>query len=72
MVCNGATNRPVEKGLLFWCSLCVTMTENGEARFREPKIVLEELELVEKATLSSTKYKETWAATNFGKFICLL
>ena len=36
------------------------MCEDGEARFREPKTVHEERELVEKAIPSSTKDKNKW------------
>ena len=40
------------------------MSEDGEARFREPKTVYyEERELVEKAIPSSTKYRNKWAVT---------
>ena len=44
------------------------MCEDGEARFREPKTVYEERELVEKAIPSSTKYKNKWAVTIFGEW----
>ena len=44
------------------------MSENGEARFREPKTVYEERELVKKAIPSSTKYKKKWAVTIFGEW----
>ena len=44
------------------------MCEDGEARFREPKTVYEERELVEKAIPSSTKYKKKWAVTIFGEW----
>ena len=45
------------------------MSEDGEARFREPKTVYEERELiVEKAIPSSTKYKNKWAVTIFGEW----
>ena len=54
--------------LLYWCSWCLTMNEDGEARFMEPKTVYEERELVERAIPSSTKYKNKWAVTNFGKW----
>ena len=48
------------------------MSEDGEARFREPKTVYEERELiVEKAIPSSTKYKNKWAVTIFGEWQCL-
>ena len=41
------------------------MSEDGEARFREPKTVYyEERELVEKAIPSSTKYRNKWARGN--------
>ena len=39
------------------------MSVDGEARFREPKTVYEERELVEKAIPSSTKYRNKWAVT---------
>ena len=42
------------------------MREDGEARFREPKTINEERELVKKAIPSSTKYKNKWAVTIFG------
>ena len=45
------------------------MSEDGEARFSEPKTVYEERELVEKTIPSSTKYKNKWAVTIFGKFL---
>ena len=42
---------------------------NGEARFREPKTVYEERELmVEKAIPSSTKYKDKLAVPIFGEW----
>ena len=44
------------------------MREDGEARFREPKTVYEDRELVEKAIPSSTKYKNKWAVTIFGEW----
>ena len=45
------------------------MSEDGEARFREPKTVYEERELiVEKAIPSSSKYKNKWAVTIFGEW----
>ena len=44
------------------------MREDGEARFREPKTVYDDRELVEKATPSSTKYKNKWAVTIFGEW----
>ena len=44
------------------------MSEDGEARLREPKTVYEECESVEKAILSSTKYKDKWAVTIFGEW----
>ena len=34
---------------LFWCSLVVQMSEDGEARLRDLKTVNEERQLVEKA-----------------------
>ena len=40
---------------LFWCNWCLTISEDGEPRFREPKAVYEERELVEKAIPPSTK-----------------
>ena len=39
------------------------MSVDGEARFREPKTVYEERELVEKSIPSSTKYRNKWAVT---------
>ena len=39
------------------------MSEDGEARLREPKTVYEEREIVEKAIPSSSKYKNKWAVT---------
>ena len=47
---------------------CLTVSEDGEARFREPKTVYEEREIVEKAIPSSTKYKNKWAVTVFGEW----
>ena len=44
------------------------MRKDGEARFREPKTVYEDRELVEKAIPSSTKYKNKWAVTIFGEW----
>ena len=44
------------------------MCEGGEARFREPKTVYEERELVEKAIPSPTKRKNKWAVTIFGEW----
>ena len=44
------------------------MSEDGDARFREPKMVYEECELVVKAILSSTKYRNKWAVTIFGEW----
>ena len=44
------------------------MIEDGEARFREPKTVYQECELVEKAIPWSIKYNNKWAATIFGKW----
>ena len=44
------------------------MTEDGEARFREPKPVYQERELVEKAIPYSAKYKNKWAVTIFSKW----
>ena len=47
------------------------MSEDGEARFREPKTVYEERKLVEKAIPSSTNYKNEWAVKILanGKFL---
>ena len=39
------------------------MSESEEGRFREPKTVYEQRELVKKAIPSSTKYKNKWAVT---------
>ena len=44
------------------------MTEGGEARFREPKTVYEERDLVEKAVPLSTKYNNKWLVTIFGEW----
>ena len=44
------------------------MSEDGEARFREPKTVYEERELVRKAIPSSTKYRNKWAVTIFSEW----
>ena len=44
------------------------MSEDGEARFREPKMVYEERELVKKAIPSPTNYKNKWAVTIFGEW----
>ena len=48
------------------------MSEDGEAKFREPKTVYKERELVEKAIPSSTKYKKKKSETILanGKFLC--
>ena len=46
----------------------MTMSEDGEGIFREPRTVCEERELVEKAILSSTKYNNKWAVTIFGEW----
>ena len=51
---------------LFWCSWCLTMSEDGEPRFREPKAVYEERELVEKAIPPSTKHNNFWRVANFS------
>ena len=47
------------------------MSGDGDARFREPKTVYEERELVEKSIPSSNKYKNKWAVTILanGKFL---
>lgn len=50
---------------LFWC---LTISEDGEGRFREPKMIYEECELVRKAIPSSTKYKNKWAVTIFSEW----
>ena len=44
------------------------MSEDGEARFREPQTVYEEREIVEKAIPPSTKYNNKWALTIFGEW----
>ena len=44
------------------------MSEDGDARFREPKMVYEECELVVKAIPSSAKYNNKWAVTIFGEW----
>ena len=44
------------------------MSEDGEARFREPKTLYEEGELVEKAIPPSTKDNNKWALTIFGEW----
>ena len=44
------------------------MSEDGEARFREPKTVYEERELVKTAVPSSTKYRNKWAVTIFSEW----
>ena len=56
------------KHACFWCSWCLTLSEDGEARFREPKTVYKERELVEKAIPSSTKYKNKWAVAIFDEW----
>lgn len=55
---------------LLLCSWRPTMSEEGalSVRFREPKILCEEQELVEKAVPSSTKYKNKWALSVFGEW----
>ena len=50
------------------------MSEDGEARFREPKTVYEERELVKNAIPSSTKYEQMgsnnfWRMENFSVVI---
>jgi len=42
------------------------MCEAEAFRFREPKAVVEEEDLVDKAIPSSTKYKNKWAVTIFN------
>ena len=49
---------------MFWRSWCLTISEDGEGRFREPKTIYE----VRKAIPSSTKYKNKWAVTIFGEW----
>ena len=44
------------------------MCEDREARFREPKTVYQERELVGKAISSSNKCKNKWAVTIFGEW----
>ena len=45
----------------------IVLVSDHEWRFREPKAVYEERELIlEKAIPSSTKYKNKWAVTIFG------
>ena len=44
------------------------MSEDGEARFSEPKTVYEESELVKKAIPSPTNYKNKWEVTIFGEW----
>ena len=44
------------------------MSENEEARFREPKTVYEQRHLVETAIPSSTKYKRKWVVAIFGEW----
>ena len=44
------------------------MSEDGEARFWEPKTVYEERELVGKAIPWSTKYGNKWAVTIFSEW----
>ena len=43
------------------------MSEDGEARFREPKTVYEQHQWVEKVIPSSTKHKNKWAVAIFGE-----
>ena len=62
---------------LFWCIWCVTTSEDEEARFREPKIVYVERELVGKAIPSSTEHKSKKAVAKLAlswqqNFVCLL
>lgn len=54
---------------LLLCSWRQTMSEEGvtSVRFREPKTLSEEEELVVKAIPSSTKYKNKWALSVFGE-----
>ena len=42
------------------------MCEAKAFRFREPKAVVEEEDLVDKAIPTSTKYKNKWAVTIFN------
>ena len=44
------------------------MSEDEEARFREPKTVYEQREWVEKVIPLSTKYKTKWAVAIFGEW----
>ena len=44
------------------------MSEDGEARFREPKTVYDQRDWVETVIPSSTKYKNKWVAAIFGEW----
>ena len=44
------------------------MSEDGEARFREPKTVYDQRDWVEKVIPSSTKYKNKWAVAIFDEW----
>ena len=44
------------------------MSEDGDARFREPKMVYQGCQLAVKAIPLSTKYKNKWAVTIFGEW----
>ena len=56
------------KHACFWCSWCLTLSEDGEARFRQPKTVYEEHELVKKTIPLSTKYESKWRVTIFDEW----
>jgi len=48
---------------------CHIFGQNAEAfRFREPKTVVAEEDLVDKAIPTSTKYKNKWAVTIFNEW----
>ena len=53
--------------LLYFAIWYYNMCEAEAFRFREPKTVVEEEHLVDKAIPNSTKYKNKWAVTIFNE-----
>ena len=54
--------------LLHFAIWCYNMCETEAFRFREPKTVVEEEDLVDKAIFTTTKYKNKWAVTIFNEW----
>jgi len=54
--------------LLHFASWYYNMCEAEAFRFRDPKTVVEEEDLVDKAIPTSTKYKNKWAVTIFNEW----